>query len=554
MAVGIAGLVGGGCNVARGDAQSSEDLEVTTAALTASISGTIRDTSSNPLSGVTVVLNGRTQATTVTGASGTYSFPLYIPESTGSWSVQPYRTGCSFSPQVANLNNIGGSRVQNFTGSGVACVGALTPPTLSATDPGPRGGPAGAGPNPLAGLTAQEQALFLGALGRFEEVDSVSGTIAGENGEGLGPTFNGNSCAMCHAEPGVGGTSPGLNSAINPRPNPQVALATLHGALNIVPPFITAAGPIREERFPIAAGGGVAGIYTIRGRTDAPGCTLMQPNFAAQIAANDIIFRIPTPTFGLGLVENTPDLVLQANLAANSAQKAALGISGHLNLSGNDGTITRFGWKAQNKSLLVFAGEAYNVEQGVSNENFPNERSAVPGCVFNGSPEDHTDNDGLGSGPTSNVSSDIVNFAVVFRFLAPPTPAPSTPSTTNGLAVFNTVGCGQCHTPTLTTGPSPFTPLSNVTYSPFSDIAVHNMGTLADRVSQGNAGPDEFRSAPLWGVGQRLFFLHDGRTTDIVTAIQAHFSAGSEANTTVLNLAAQSSTNQQDLVNFLRSL
>jgi CxxC motif-containing protein (DUF1111 family) len=245
---------------------------------------------------------------------------------------------------------------------------------------------------------------------------------------------------------------------------------------------------------------------------------------------------------------------LSANLAANGTQKAARGVSGRLNTSGNDGTVTKFGWKAQNKSLMIFAGEAYNVEQGVSNEAFTNERSAVPGCVFNGSPEDHTNNGGVDEGAPAEVSSDAVLFAAFMRFLAPPTPAPTTPSTTNGLAVFNAVGCADCHTPSLTTGPSPFAALNNVPYQPFSDIAVHNMGALADRVPQGGAGSDEFRSAPLWGAGQRLFFLHDGRTADIVAAINAHSSTGSEANTSVSNLAARSATDRQDLVNFLRSL
>jgi CxxC motif-containing protein (DUF1111 family) len=174
--------------------------------------------------------------------------------------------------------------------------------------------------------------------------------------------------------------------------------------------------------------------------------------------------------------------------------------------------------------------------------------------VFNGTPEDHTDNNELGAGNTADVSSDVVNFAATMRFLAPPTPAAPTPSTINGQAVFVSVGCANCHTPSLTTTFSPFTPLNQVTYSPFSDIAVHNMGTLADRVPQGGAGGDEFRTAPLWGVGQRLFFLHDGRTSNIVTAINAHSSTGSEANTSVVNLAAQSASNQQDVVNFLRSL
>ena len=532
--------------------QESGDVTTMSSDLTATLSGTISDTQGRPLQGVTVALNGRTQATQTTGSTGTYSFAVNIPQSSGMWSIMPTRNGCSFNPSVVNLT-VTSSRVNNFTGSGSSCVGVAQAPTLAATDPGPRHGAAAAG-GALSGLGVQEQAFFTAALTVFEEVDSVSGAIAGETGSGLGPTFNANSCASCHAQPAVLGVSPGLTSPQNPVPNPQVALATLDGATNVVPSFITAAGPVREARFPIALGGGVADLYTIRGRSDAPGCALGQPNFAAQLASGDIIFRTPTPTFGLGLIENTPDLVLQNNLAANASTKASLGIGGVLNTSGNDGTVTRFGWKAQNKSLMIFAGEAYNVEQGVSNENFTNERSAVAGCVFNGSPEDHTNNGEVDSGSPSDVSSDVVNFAAAMRFSAPPAPATPTSSTSNGLTVFDLVGCASCHTPSLTTGPSPFAPLNNTPYSPYSDVALHHMGTLADGVSQGGAGPDQFRTAPLWGVGQRLFFLHDGRTANIVQAIQAHFSSGSEASTTVSNLAAQSASNQQDLVNFLRSL
>ena len=556
-----AGILLAGMGVVGCGAQQDADVTASTSeALVATISGRIADTQGRALSGVTVNLNGRTQAVQTTGAAGTYSFNLNIPQATGSWSVQPGRTGCTFNPTVVNLNNINGSRVQNFTGSGATCVGVAQTPTVVATDPGPRAGASGAG-DPLPNLDAQTLALFEGSKEAFEEVDSVSGDGAinelgqAEDGSGLGPTFNGNACSMCHSQPAVGGTSPGLQSPQNPVPNPQIALATLRGATNAIPSFISATTAAREARFPVAAGGGVAGLFTIRGRNDAPGCTIAQPNFAAQVASGDIIFRIATPTFGLGLIENTPDLTLQANLNANAAAKAARGVSGRFNTSGNDGTITKFGWKAQNKSLMIFAGEAYNVEQGVSNEAFPNERSAVAGCVFNGSPEDHTNNEGIDEGAPAEVSSDAVLFSAFMRFLAPPTPAAPTASTTNGLAVFNAVGCADCHTPSLTTGPSPFgVDLDNATYSPFSDIALHNMGALADRVPQGGAGSDEFRSAPLWGAGQRLFFLHDGRTANIVTAINAHFSTGSEANTSVSNLAARSATDQQNLVNFLRSL
>jgi CxxC motif-containing protein (DUF1111 family) len=465
---------------------------------------------------------------------------------------------------------------------------------MAAQDPGPRGGPPGAG-SYYPTLGSNEQGFFTQAQTRFEEVDSVSGTLPNETGSGLGPAFNGNSCAMCHAQPAIGGSSPGLTSPQNPVPNPEVALASLDGALNVVPSFVTASGPVREARFITVSGqpngtldGGVHNLYTVAGRVDAPGCTLAQPDFNQQLANNNVIFRIPTPLFGLGLVENTPDLTLEANLAANAAQKQALGISGVLNISGNDGTVTRFGWKAQNKSLLMFAGEAYNVEIGVSNELFPNERSAVPGCVFNGTPEDTTNitdpNTGALTGSASDMSSDIVNFAAFPRLSAPPTPAPSTPSTQAGQALFSSIGCAMCHTPTLQTTLSPFTGMSNVTYHPFSDFALHHMGSnLADGIVQGGAGPDMFRTAPLWGIGQRLFFLHDGRTANLLQAIEAHFSpgnvctdsrslqqfqangqsfqtgsqsqaCGSEANTVILNFNRLSPAQQQEILNFLRSL
>src|SRR5207248_5667486 len=138
----------------------------------------------------------------------------------------------------------------------------------------------------------------------------------------------------------------------------------------------------------------------IAGRTDAPGCTtavISQPGFATAVATNNIIFRIPTPTFGAGLIENIDDTTLLANAAANAINN--FGVGGTFNREGNAGTIARFGWKAQNKSLEIFAGEAYLVEQGVSNELFGQERS-LPGegqnaglpasCRINSTPEDIT--------------------------------------------------------------------------------------------------------------------------------------------------------------------
>jgi hypothetical protein len=157
----------------------------------------------------------------------------------------------------------------------------------------------------------------------------------------------------------------------------------------------------------------------------------------------------------------------------------------------------------------------------------------------------------------------------------------------DGQNQFNNVGCGTCHTPTLTTGPSLFTDLNNTTFAPFSDFALHHMGSsLADGVNQGSAGPDEFRTAPLWGAGQRLFFLHDGRTNNLVDVIeQFHVSpstdcvkvsgvaesfilngqaisipgqtssfCGSEANAVIKQFDSLTCQQQQDVILFLRSL
>jgi CxxC motif-containing protein (DUF1111 family) len=301
---------------------------------------------------------------------------------------------------------------------------------------------------------------------------------------------------------------------------------------------------------------------------------------------NNVIFRIPTPVFGAGLLENVPDLALRANLHANDSLKDGLGIRGRFNIAGNDGTIARFGWKAQNKSLLIFASEAYNVEQGVSNEGFPNERAAVAGCVFNGTPEDSTNinnpNANGGSvGTASQMSSDTVNFAAFMRLTAPPAPTTNTASELHGKALFGTgsssgIGCVLCHSDTLTTAASPFTGMGGYTFHPYTDVAVHHMGPgLADFIDQGLAGADEFRTSPLWGVGQRIFFLHDGRAGPsnggLLTAILAHKSTNpdcengqlftpdgvacnSEANGVIEQFQALSPSDQQDILNFLRSL
>ena len=129
-------------------------------------------------------------------------------------------------------------------------------------------------------------------------------------------------------------------------------------------------------------------------------------------------------------------------------------------------------------------------------------------------------------------------------------------------AKFSEIGCGLCHTPSLRTSDvSSVEALRDKVANLFSDVALHNMGPgLADDVAQGGARGDEFRTAPLWGLGQRIFFLHDGRTDDLIEAIRAHRSAAnsvfraSEANKVIDNFDALTDGDTQDLLNFLRSL
>ncbi len=456
------------------------------------------------------------------------------------------------------------------------------------TDPGVRQGPingqAGAtqgSPLPVASVGNNSPAGILdfydNGLGRFQEEEVVSG---GAN-NGLGPRFNFNSCSGCHAQPAVGGSSPPNNPQFQ-----AITQGIASGSTNTMPSFITAHGPTLVARFPFfanshgvpnrsAPNGGVEAFFTVSGRADAGSCNLQQPNFRQAQQNNNIIFRIPTPIFGAGLVENIDDSTLIANQEAQSANN--FGVSGAFNRNGNDGTIARFGWKAQNKSLLLFAGEAYNVEMGITNELFAQERplpeeeqgDGLPASCLNlagrGYPEDAT-NFNVAANPdqsaqNAQVPADIVLFAQFMRLLAPPVPSTQQPggtqSITNGFALFKAVGCSTCHTPAIrSTQPSNITAsLGNATVRAFSDFEVHHMGSgLADNVAQGGAGGDQFRSAPLWGLGQRIFFLHDGRTTNLLSAIAAHRSNGSEATQVEENFAALSRGQQQDVLNFLRSL
>ena len=208
-----------------------------------------------------------------------------------------------------------------------------------ATDPGVRLAAADGGPAlPLAGLTADETAFFQDGLLRFSTAKVVV-SPTGDN-SGLGPRYNSNSCSSCHQQPFVGGSSPAVN--------PLLAVAKAGGATNTVPWFIVPNGPVREARFVAANGvpdGGVHDLFVVAGRSDvASNCTISQPDFTpagngltAQGGNRNIVYRIPTPVLGAGLIEAIPDSAILANVHADAAAKRRAGVWGHPNahLGGN---------------------------------------------------------------------------------------------------------------------------------------------------------------------------------------------------------------------------
>jgi CxxC motif-containing protein (DUF1111 family) len=478
-------------------------------------------------------------------------------------------------------------------------------------------------PNPTteAGITANEKLSFFEGIIRAGQLESscdqcalvtdgspaVVNPINGlkeldpifpqftTNSNGLGARHNADQCFACHGQPTLGGSGGFLvpnpvdlakfgPGAARPPENPQFSLIPHRfGKQNIVPSFLQQYGPIREVRFinkvddngnflrdgngMLIPDGGVHQLWVVKGiqhDPTIPNCSITQPDFEKQLQQNNLAFRIPLPMLGLGLIDTIQDREILARHAATASNRQALGIGGHPNRSGNDGTITRFGWKAQNKSLTMFAGEAYNVEMGITNELFPTATEEDPHCNGSAKPEpndvtrtDTSDRVNQAFDNPLHILADWMQFTLLMRFTDGPQPDPyPTASAVRGKTLFGTIGCALCHTPTMQTAPvTNSAVLQNRPVNLFSDLLVHDMGVgLADGITQGQAGPREFRSMPLWGVGQRIFFLHDGRTDDLLVAIGAHSSNGSEANVVIDNFNGLSVTDKQAVLDFLRSL
>ncbi|MCU1320824.1 MAG: putative thiol oxidoreductase [Acidobacteriaceae bacterium] len=453
-------------------------------------------------------------------------------------------------------------------------------------------------------LNANEIALFTESLLRVSELEGTCDTCVQQpqgvlpidpdpsnpfspkklvNSAGMGPVFNADQCFTCHMQPTIGGSAR--------RDNAAYEVAQRMGATNNVPSFEERNGAFREVRFKFdkygSRDGGVHSLFTVAGRSDVPAsCRLEQPDFEKELRQRNLAFRIPLQLFGLGLIESIQDSTIRENMRADRYEKQSLGIEGRPNINPNTGTISRFGWKAQNASLTVFAGEAYNVEMGISNDLFPISRNENPDCNKAYEPFDVPRTDDISYNNPLKIMPAWLMFTEFMRFVDAPQPAPMSSSASRGQHLFKEVGCALCHTPSMKT-PGTANPssqwdevgahtvaLRGQTVNLYSDLLIHHMGaTLADNIVQGNAGPDEFRTTPLWGVGQRIYFLHDGRTSDLMTVIQDHFSfpgfdggdnpardrdsgkyGFSEANGTVGRFNRLSESDKQAILEFLRTL
>lgn len=389
-------------------------------------------------------------------------------------------------------------------GSLVLAVLAASP--VAAQDGGPTG-------DPLPGLSESELARFLAGRDAFLEEEGA--------GDGLGPVFTEASCATCHTAPAVGGGSTIVETRIGRRVNGRFD------------PMLEYGGPIVQSKG-VGEGVGFNGPYSFVGEVVPPEATIRAG-------------RRSTPLFGLGLVEAVPDETFVQLAAFQQWTSPSTAGTPHIvrRLDTREFAVGRFGWKAQLATLFEFAGDAYTNEMGITTPLVPDENPPQgdwDALTFNPLPN------GI---PNEPDNEDLVLFSDFMRFLAPPPRAESSPRVRAGERVFHAVGCASCHVPTLQTGPNLVAALDRVTFHPYSDFLLHNMGQLGDGIQQHHAGPKEMRTAPLWGVSHQERLLHDGRALTLEEAIVAHDGQGRFSRQQFLKL---SDRERQSLFAFLRSL
>ena len=363
--------------------------------------------------------------------------------------------------------------------------------------------------DPLTGISSSQFEEFRLGLDDFLEVETSE--------EGLGPAFNGTSCAVCHNVPVVGG-----GGAIG-----EIRAAGRDSSGRPVP-----LDPSGETLFQ---------LFSI----PTHGCQVILPPEAVIIAR-----RIPIPLFGAGLVEAIPDATILS--LADPDDRDGDGVSGRASVirdvETGDPRVGRFGWKAQHATLITFGADAYRNEMGITNDLFREElgfgvsAEQYRRCDPMPDPEDVID-------PATRRRG-IDNFASFMRFLAPVARAPETPAVQEGQRVFGAIGCATCHTPSMVTGPSSDRVFDRQVVPLFSDLLLHDVGT-GDGIPQGAASPEEIRTPALWGLRLRRPLLHDGRAATIDEAILGH--AG-EATSARRRFEALPEASRNALLAFLRSL
>ncbi len=359
---------------------------------------------------------------------------------------------------------------------------------------------------PLVGLTDDELDAFADGLEEFQSEDTPE--------SGLGPIFNDVSCAACHSSPAIGGSSVKTVTRFGRRINGQFdPLTELGGSLL----QSQAIDPHAQEFVPIEA--------------------------------NVIATRRTTPLFGLGLIEAIPDATILANAQRQKASEVSGRASMIVDVATGETRVGRFGWKAQQATLLAFAGDAYLNEMGITNRYFPTENAPNGNQALLAQydqvadPEDPVD-------PATG-RSDIDAFADFMRMLAPPPQLPLNSDAQQGQLLFSLVGCDVCHIPSMQTGPSNIKALDHQTVPLYSDLLLHRMGSLADGIGQADAAPETMRTAPLWGLRAQPFYLHDGRARTVNEAIRQH---DGEAQASAQRYARLPSMAQQQLLAFLNAI
>jgi CxxC motif-containing protein (DUF1111 family) len=256
--------------------------------------------------------------------------------------------------------------------------------------------------------------------------------------------------------------------------------------------------------------------------------------------------RRTIPLFGLGLVDAVPDetfIQLAQEQTVNTPDTAGV-VNFVVDPATGDNRVGRFGWKAQEPTLLAFVGDANVNELGVTSPLFPNENCPQGDCgLLAANPAVTHPNE------TTNEVIDQINDFVTFT--APPPAGQVGPNEEAGGTIFARIGCVNCHIPSLQTGVNTVAALDSVTFAPYSDFLLHDMGPLGDGIVQGQSTPTQMRTAPLWGLRFETTFLHDGRANTPDAAIRAHAGQAAAARMLYVNL---NTAERQQVLAFLNSL